>query len=445
MQIEEIKNEKLSKEYKVKFPYEQINTKIDKKIAEKAKTFKLAGFREGKVPLSLVKQKIGREITSQEVQEAIGGALKKIVDDKKISPSTKPNIEVESFDADKGLVFKIQFDILPQIPKIQWSDIEVDLVDVDVLEEDIQKMKDNLVKNMKDFKKRESKYKAKKGDALIINFVGKIDGKEFEGNKAEGLRIIIDSNYFIPGFEDQLVGVVPGESKEVKVTFPKDYYKKDLASKEAVFNVKVTEVFEAEGPDEVNDAILKKIGVKTVEELDEAVARKLNADFSTISRMRTKKMLFDQLDKNCNFDIPENMIELDFKNIWEEAKNNMEKKPELKNKPEEELKEDYKKLSKRRVKIGLILAEIAKENKITVTDAEVNKVIELQMSQNPDNKDKIQEFYQQPQNLEKIKAPIIEEKALDVILRKVKIKDVKVTSKEFNEKYSNDIKELTAR
>ncbi len=441
MQVEEIKGKKFAKEYKVTIPFQKINERVEKGVLEAAKTFRMPGFREGKVPLSIVRQKVGKEETGRQIQEQISSCIKKLIDSKNIVPSSRPDVEVLSFDEENGLSIKIGIEVLPEVPEIKWENIEIEKIKINISDDEINETKNTILKEFRKYKKANDGYAVKNGDKVNIDFDGKIDGKDFDGNKGEKMDLVVGSNQFLQDFEKQLIGCKVGEKKSFNVTFPKDYPQKDLVLKTASFKVKINGIMELELIKKVTQEMLKKLGVESEQKLDELIKQKLNVDFVGATRMKMKKELFDKIDKKYSFDLPQKMVEQDFDIIWKEVEKNKDKDENLKNKTEAELKEEYQKISKRRVKLGLVMAEVARNNNITVTDKELNQTIEMQANQNPQIKNKILEFYKDPENLEKIRGPILEEKALDIILSKVKFKEKEMISAEFVKNILPQIKE----
>ena len=441
MQIKEIKNEKLVKEYKITIPFQAINSKVEEKVLEVAKTFKMPGFREGKVPLSIVRQKVGKEETGKQIQNQVVSCIKDLIESKDITPSGRPDVEILSYNEEEGLSIKIAFNVLPEVPEIKWEDIEIEKIKIKISDNELNEAKNAILKEFRQHKKAKAGYKIKDGDKVNIDFEGKIDGKDFDGNKDEKMDLVIGSEQFLKDFEKQLIGCKAGESKAFDVTFPEDYPQKDLALKTANFKVKINDVMELEPIKEITQEMLQKLGVDNEEKLNELITNRLNADFIGATRLKMKKDLFDQIDKKYDFDLPEQMLDQDFEMIWQEIEKSKDKDESLKNKTDEELKAEYKKISRRRVKLGLVMAEVAKKNNINITDEELNEIIKMQANQNPQIRDKILEFYKNPENLEKIKGPILEEKALEVIFSKVKLKEKEITSEEFVKDILPQIKE----
>ena len=431
MQIEEIKNEKFTKEYKITIPFQEVNSKVEEKVVEAAKTFKMPGFREGKVPLSIVRQKVGKEETGKQIQEQISSSINNLVNSKNIVPASRPNVEVLSFNEESGLSIKIALEVLPKLPTIKWEDIEIEKIKINISDKEIDEVKNTILKEFREYKKAQDGYVIRSGDKANIDFDGKVEGKDFDGSKEEKMDLVVGSDQFLQAFEKQLIGCKADEKKSFDVVFPENYPQKDLAMKTASFEVKINSVMELEPIKQVTQEMLKKLGVESEEKLNELIKEKLNADLLGAVRMKMKKDLFDEIDKEYDFDLPQKMIDQDFEIIWKEVEKNKDKDENLKNKTDEELKAEYQKISKRRVKLGLIMAEIARTNNIAITDEELNKIVEMQANQNPQIKSKILEFYKDPENLEKIRGPMLEEKALDVVLSKVKLKEKEMTSEEF--------------
>ena len=431
MQIEEIKNEKFTKEYKITIPFQEVNSKVEEKVVEVAKTFKMPGFREGKVPLSIVRQKVGKEETGKQIQEQISSSINNLVNSKNIVPASRPNVEVLSFNEESGLSIKIALEVLPKLPTIKWEDIEIEKIKINISDKEIDEVKNTILKEFREYKKAQDGYVIRSGDKANIDFDGKVEGKDFDGSKEEKMDLVVGSDQFLQAFEKQLIGCKADEKKSFDVVFPENYPQKDLAMKTASFEVKINSVMELEPIKQVTQEMLKKLGVESEEKLNELIKEKLNADLLGAVRMKMKKDLFDEIDKEYDFDLPQKMIDQDFEIIWKEVEKNKDKDENLKNKTDEELKAEYQKTSKRRVKLGLIMAEIARTNNIAITDEELNKIVEMQANQNPQIKSKILEFYKDPENLEKIRGPMLEEKALDVVLSKVKLKEKEMTSEEF--------------
>lgn len=440
VRIESVKDEGLVKEYKFHIPSKSILDKVEASLLEEQKEFKMAGFRDGKVPLQMIRKKIGAEILAKVIEREVDEILKELFKEKGYSPALQPNVEIQSFDEKSDLSFTAHIELMPSVPQVDWSHIELETVKVKVTEEDLTKAHEDIVRNFKNFIDAPAGYAAKKGDAVIIDFVGTINDKEFDGGKGEGIRLELGSNQFVPGFEDQLIGAKAGVNLKVRVVFPKNYNNKDLASKMAIFDVKVVKVLKPESVDTVNEDFAKKLGVESLTQLNELIKQKIEADFNGIARLRLKKQLFDQIDSEHRFEIPPGMVDIDFGAMWNEIKNQKESNAEVfKNKTEDQVKAEYTEIAKRRVRLGILLAETAKANNIEVSDADLQQAVYSEALLRPGQEKVVLDFYAKRENLERLRGPILEEKAVDYILTKVKRKEIEVTSKEFFENYAQDL------
>ena len=440
VRVEDLKDEGLVKEYKFHIPAKSILDMVEASLTEEQKDFKMAGFRDGKVPLQMIRKKIGAEILAKVIEKEVDIILKELFKEKGFSPALQPNVEIQSFDEKGELTFTAHIELMPEVPSVDWANIQLETIKVKVTEEDLAKAHDDIIRNFKNFIDAPEGYAAKKGDAVIIDFVGKINDKEFDGGKGDGIRLELGSGQFVPGFEDQLVGAKSGVSLKVRVVFPKNYNNKDLASKMAIFDVKVIKVLKPESVDIVNEEFAKKLGVESLSQLNELIKQKIEADFNGIARLRLKKMLFDQIDSDHKFEIPPGMVDIDFSAMWSEIKGQKESNPEMfKNKTEEQIKTEYTEIAKRRVRLGILLAETAKANNIEVTDSDLQQAVYSEALLRPGQEKVVLDFYAKRENLERLRGPILEEKAVDYILTKVHRKEIEVTSKEFFDNYAQDL------
>lgn len=448
MEVRVLKDEEGLKSYEVVIPMSSITQAVGAEIVERRKTFKLAGFREGAVPLAMVEKQVGPQILQEHVDKRINEAINTIREDYKVNPMGKVEVNVESFDPQKELKFTATFNIAPTFEEVDWKSKkfnDVKIFELDVKKSDIDEMHNTLLEQQENenFIPADDKHKAAMSDAVIIDFVGTIDGKNFEGNKANSLRLVLGSNKFIPGFEDQLVGMKKGDEKVIDVTFPKDYkHSEELAGKKAKFDIKVHEVLQSKGTVSIDDEFAKKNGFESLAALDNAIENKLKLDFARVVRLYTKKKLFDTLDEVLVTKIPQNMVDEDFNAIWKDLENNRKQNPEqFKGKSDDELKAELKKLAERRVKLGLFLSKFASENNIQVGKEELDKLLEFEKAQNPGKAKEVEEFYKNEGNAMKIIGAVLEEKIVDTILKdKLKAPEVKITAEEFQNKYGNELK-----
>jgi trigger factor len=353
-------------------------------------------------------------------------------------------VEVKNFEENgdqAGLTFTVKVEKFPEVPVVNWDDLELETFKIKIVDEDLTRAHEDILKNFKNFAPSTSATPAKKGDAVMIDFVGKVNDKEFEGGKGEGIRLELGSNHFVPGFEDQLVGAKAGSHIKVRVTFPKNYSNHDLAGKPAIFDVKVNEVLKPQSVEALNDDFAKKLGVESMDKLNDMIRQKIEADFNGLARLRMKKVLFDKIDSKYRFDIPPGMFKIDFDSMWAEIQTQKKTHPEMfRGKNDVEMRKEYEEIAKRRVRLGIILAETAKENSIEVDDKDIQQAIYSEAMLRPGQEKIVLDFYSKPDNLERLKGPILEEKAVDYILTKVKRQETEITSKDFFEKYSDDFK-----
>jgi len=439
MNIKEIKNDGLNREYEVDIPAKTILETVEKEIEAHQAEFKMPGFRDGKVPLDMIRKKVGPELLTKTIEKEVDVYLKKLFEEKDIRPALQPIVEVQSFDDKSSLKFSVKVEILPPIPSVDWDKIELETFKINITDEDLDRAHQDILSNFKNFEDAPKTHAAKKGDAVVIDFIGKSEGKEFEGGKGEGIRLEIGSNQFIPGFEDQLIGAKEGASLTVRVVFPKDYNAKALAGKPAVFEVTIKKVLKPESVDKLNDEFAKKLGVDSMEKLNYMIKQKIESDFNGIARLRMKKQLFDSIDKDHKFEVPEGMFKIDFDVMWAEVQAQKKANPAaFKGKKLDEMKVEYQDIAKRRVRLGIILAETAKDNSIEIDDADVQQAIYSEAMMRPGQEKMVLDFYKNPENVERLKGPILEEKAVDFILTKIKRKETEISSKDFFEKYGKD-------
>lgn len=431
MQVKELKNKNLLREFEVTLSAGDINKKVEARLASLAKNIKIPGFRPGKVPLKIVKQKHGKDVLAEVLENAVADSSQKVMEERNIYPAMQPKIEVASFDEGKDLVYNLSLEIYPEVPEFEFDKIKLEKYVVEASEEDTEDALKRLQESQKNFVQLKKERAAKKGDAVMIDFEGKIDGVAFAGGAGKGFRLELGSGQFIPGFEDQLVGSKKGDKVVVKVKFPKDYGSAELAGKASEFDVTVHEILQEEKV-KIDDELAKKFGMEDLAKLKEEIAKQIVNDFAGLARTNLKKDLFDNLDKNCPFDVPENMVELEFKSLMqtvEKAEGNSKKKKAGKEDKEQE--KEFKAISERRVRLGILLADIGRKNNISVTEDELRRAVFEQARNYPGQEQKVIELYQKNRSaLEQLKGPILEEKVVDFILGKVKITDKKVSSKE---------------
>ena len=439
MQVKELKNEKLEREYSVTVTSGDIETKIDQELKTIGGQVKIPGFRPGKVPAKILKQRYGKSVLGEVLDKTVREKTGEVIKEKDDRPAMQPKIEVVSFEEGEDLEFKVAYEILPDVPKVDLAKVALEKLTYDLPESEVQEALDRMAGYRKSYDAKAKTAKAQDGDAVKIDYKGFLGEEAFEGGTAEGHTLELGSGQFIPGFEEQLVGMKAGDEVKVNVTFPEEYHSEELKGQAVVFEVKVHEVLEAK-PVKVDDAFAKEMGMEGLDQLKEAIEGQLTKDYDQVARTKLKKALFDALDDKCQFEVPNSMKEAEFNTIWsqvEEAKKNGAE--EFKDKSEEEMREEYEAIAERRVRLGLFLADIGRQNDLQVTQEELSGAIMTHARQFPGQEQAVFEYYQKnPEHLEELRGPIIEEKAVDFVLDKAKLTEKKVSIEELMKEEEED-------
>mgnify|MGYP003624697669 FL=1 len=439
MKITDKENKGLKRVYEVAITAAEIDAKVDAEILEAQKTVKMPGFRPGKAPVSLLKKLHGKNLLGKILEETVNETSAKVLEEKGDRPATQPKIEVVSFDEGEDLVYSMELEVVPEFDLPDLAKIKLERLAVKVDKKQIDEAVKNIAAGQKDYKKAAKTYKATDGDAVLIDYVGSVDSVEFEGGTAEGAQLVLGSNTFIPGFEEQLVGTKAGDKKDVVVSFPEDYQAEHLAGKEAVFKVVVQEVQKPEAC-KVDDELAKRLGLADLEGLNEAVKGQIENEHGELSRTHIKRALLDTLADAVDFEVPSNMLEMENAQIMQQIKmdahrqlvaENPEAKPEDVEEPTDDVKEEYEAIALRRVRLGLLLSEIGSKNDIQVGQDEVTRAISAEARKYPGQEQQVFEYFQKdPNAMAQMKAPLYEEKVVDFILELAKVTEKKVTSEE---------------
>ncbi len=441
--IEIANDSKFKKEFIVTANATEISKAVDAEIVERAKTFKLAGFsRAGGAPVSLVKRQIGKQVMSEHIDKLIQAAITKIITDNTLNMTGMPAIDIKEFNPEGEIKIAVTINIMADIPKLDLANdkFRIELLELNISDDDVEQAKNALIKMVSSYKEAEENHAAAVGDAVIIDFHGKLNGEEFDGNKAEQIRIDIGDGNFIKNFEDKLIDLKKGDEKVIKVHFPADYNEEKLAGQEVEFEVKVHEILVRDAGVDVDAELLKRFEVDSLDKLDEMIKNKILQDFSAIIRVRSKKHLFDKIDAEVSFELPEDMIQGDFDNMWKDISAKIANGSI--NKTEEEARTELQSIAKRRVKLGLILADIAKQNNVFITEEDIENAKNAEKAKRSDQSAAIDEFFSKKENKDILQGAILEEKVVDFILGRVPSYSVSVTTTEFNEKYAQEIQDL---
>ncbi|VAX05651.1 Cell division trigger factor, partial [hydrothermal vent metagenome] len=439
MQVTETSSEGLKRGFKVIISASDIDLKVDAEVKKIQGQIKMPGFRPGKAPLSLLKKLHGKNLLGQVLEETINTTSQEALAEQNVRPAMQPKIEVISFDEGKDLEYSIDVEMTPEFDIPDLSKLKLDRWVVEADEAQVTEAITKISAQQKNFKKAAKTRKAQDGDAVLMDFLGKIDGVAFDGGAAEGHQLELGSNSFIPGFESQLVGVRAGDEKNVEVSFPADYQAENLAGKNAVFEVKIHEV-QVPADVEINDEMAKKFGLEDLAALKTLVKEQVEKENQGLARTKMKRSLLDLLAEKVSFEVPESMVSLEFDQIWQQLKmdihreelvTNPEIKPEDIEEPGDDVKEEYHAIAVRRVRLGLLLAEIGQKNDIVVSQEEVTRQISTEAQRYPGQEKEVFEFYQKnPQAMAQVRAPLFEEKVVDFIVELADVKDKKVSRDE---------------
>jgi trigger factor len=429
MQVNQRKKENLIREYEVKVDAQTIEKQVDAHLQSLSKQVKIAGFRSGHIPMKILKQRYGKSVMGEVLEKTVDKTSEDVIKQQGDRPALRPKIEITSFDEQKGLDYTMSYEVLPEVPALDYAALKVEKLTFEITEEELQKSLTEMFSHMKNFVPSEAGVAAKTGDAVRMDFTGYLNDEAFEGGASEDYELELGSGHFIPGFEEKLEGSKAGDELSVDVTFPESYHKEDLAGKPVVFKVKIHEVLHAE-PWELNDELAKKLHLESADALRERITSMLRENYESVSRTKLKKHLFDAIEEAVQFETPEGMVELEFKSIWDRLQKAKDEGEEF-DKSEDELRTEYQGIAKRRVRLGLVLAEIGRGNALTVTSEELSKALIEHAQSYGKNAKMVFEFYRNhPEHLDELRGPILEEKVVDFILEKATITERKVSIEE---------------
>jgi trigger factor len=422
-------DKKLKKDYLITVPNQMIEGRINDYVNKVRGTFSLKGFRKGQVPVDVIKEKYGKSIMAEEADKIISDTLRKIVDENKFKLALSPKVDIKTFESGKDVEFTAVIELYPEVPEVELNKIKITKRDAEIETSDIDEALNKMLKFYRKWTKQEAGYKAKMGDAVNIDYVGKMDKVEFEGGAAKGHQLELGSNSFIDDFEKQLVGKKAGEETRVKVKFPKEYHKEEFSGKAAEFDVKINEVLTGEMPTVTDEFVKDNFGMENKEKLIEAVKKQLADSYENMSRTLFKKELFDFLNKKYDFELPSGLIEEQMTQLWNEAEESKYKTE----KEQEKAKEKKRELGERMIRCGMILSELAQKNKIEITNDDINKEFGKILTRFPGQEKAVMEYYQKNQGaIQQLRGSILEEKAIDFVLSQSSIDKKKLSLKEFD-------------
>jgi trigger factor len=463
MQVTETSTDGLKREFKIVIPAGELEEEITNRLDQLSKQIRLPGFRPGKVPQSLLRQRYGSAIRGEVLESTVQESSVEAMREQNLRPALPPKVEIVSADEGGDFEYTMSVELLPEMPQPDFNSLGLEKLAIDIPDEDVDKAVERIAEQYR--KSEPVERPAAKGDVVVVDYVGTIDDVEFPGGKGENVSIELGGGQFIPGFEDQLIGAAAGKDHTVKVTFPADYGGPEIAGKDAIFAVKVNEVRERQAA-VIDDSLAAEVGLENLGELRQEVRDRMARDYSTVTRQRLKRQLLDKLAEAYSFPVPPGMVEIEFNNIWHQHEAEKEyaagrtpgepqgedalpeagaeaagadaaavepavAEPALPAEDEEQLKSEYQSLAERRVRLGLLLAEVGRNANITVTQDELNQALIREAQRFPGSERRVLDYYRKnPEAAGNLRAPIFEEKVVDYIVELAKPAERKVTPQE---------------
>jgi len=459
MQVTETAADGLKREYTITVPAGDLEQEITRRLGEIGQQVRLPGFRPGKVPMQILRTRFGPSVRGEVLQNTLQASSAEAISERKLRPALPPKVDIVSADEGADLEYKMAIELLPEIPEPSFAELDIERLVVEVPEEEVDGAIERIAEQQR--KSEVVKRPAENGDILIVDVEGRIGEKEIPGAGGKDRPIVLGAGSSMPGFEDQLVGATAGEQRKVRVTFPADYAVADLAGKDADFDVDVKEV-RRRLPIAIDDELGQAVGLENLAELRQELRQRLQRDYDAASRLHLKRSLLDKLAEGHDFPVPPGMVDLEFDNIWRQYEASRETPPVVAG-PEvipaageagaeaissatdgdaiptaagpgqndDAARAEYRRLAERRVRLGLLLAEVGRQNNITVTPDEVNQAITREARRHAGYERQVLDFYRQnPGAIDTLRAPIFEDKVIDFIVELAKIGERKVTPRE---------------
>ena len=429
MQVTETQNEGLKRAYAITVTATELEDKVMEKLTEAQPEIEMKGFRKGKVPMALLKKQFGQRLMGEAMQESIDGAMNQHFEDSGDRPALQPEVKMTNQDWKEGddVHIEMSYEALPEIPEVDLKVVTLEKMVVKADDAAIEEALASLAENAQDFNSRPEGSEARDGDQVVMDFVGKVDGEAFEGGSAEDYPLVLGSDSFIPGFEEQLVGVKVGDEKDVTVTFPEQYQAEHRAGKEAVFSCTIKDVKEPVAA-EIDDELAQKFGAEDLAALKTQIGERLEAEYAGAARAVMKRGLLDALDEIVSFDLPPSLVEAEAKQIAHQLWHDEHPEVHDHNHEEIETTEEHTRLAERRVRLGLLLAELGQKAEVEVSDAEMSQAIMAQARQYPGQERQFFEFVQQNQQMQQqLRAPLFEDKVVDHIFENASVTDKEVS------------------
>jgi len=448
MQVTETAADGLKREYTITVPAGDLEQEITRRLGEIGRQVRLPGFRPGKVPMQILRTRFGPSVRGEVLQSTLQASSAEAISERKLRPALPPKVDIVSADEGADLEYKMAIELLPEIPEPSFAELDIERLVVEVPEEEVDGAIERIAEQQR--KSEVVERPAENGDILIVDLEGRIGEQEIPGAGGKDRQIVLGAGSSIPGFEDQLVGASAGEQRRVRVTFPADYAVADLAGKDADFEVDVKEV-RRRSPIAIDDELGQAVGLENLAELRQELRQRLQRDYDAASRLRLKRSLLDKLAEGHDFPVPPGMVDLEFDNIWRQYQAQGEPPPAVAGaeatpaitdgdavptaagpgQNDEAARAEYRRLAERRVRLGLLLAEVGRKNNITVTPDEVNQAITREARRHAGYERHVLDFYRQnPGAIDTLRAPIFEDKVIDFIVELAKIGERKITPQE---------------
>jgi trigger factor len=433
MEVTETKTETLMRAFEVEVPAAEIEQNVLAKLQEISSTVTMPGFRPGKVPMTILRKKYGENVMEEVLHHTVSNASTKVISNNDLRPAMQPKIDLTDYKEGNDLKFTLEIELMPDVDLGALSKIELERMVFKIDDKEVDSALERLAEAYRSTQPAADDHAAADGEVVVIDFVGKVGGEEFPGGKAEGYSLELGTGSFVPGFEDQLVGAKKGDKREIKISFPDDYPAENLAGKDAVFDVTVQEVQEKAAA-AVDDELAKKLGKENVGELQSGIREEQQRQYHEVTQMRLKRALLDEIENAYDFRLPPRLSQVEFDNIWQDFEQQRKENPDQfkdDDKDDETRKEELVVIANRRVKLGLVMAEVGRKNKVELTQEEISRAVSAQAQRYPGREKEIMEQYRNsPEALQSITAPIYEDKIVDFILALAKVTEKTVSLEE---------------
>jgi trigger factor len=430
MQVTETLTDGLKRGFTVVVPEAELNGKREKRLAELSKTMQIPGFRPGKVPMSMVKKRYGDAVSAEVVEGAVNDASDRLIAERGLRPAMTPKLEVTKPGQNSDLEFTMEMEVLPEITVPGLADITLQKLTATVPETAVDEALAKIIEQRQNFVELEEARPAAAGEQLTVDYLGRIDGEPFAGGAAQDAKIIVAGPGFIPGFSEQMEGISPGETRTISVDFPADYQAKDLAGKTAAFEI-TAKSLAVPRQAVADDEFAKSLGLESLEDLRGKLAEQISGEYAKMSRIKQKRALLDALSERAQFTAPSSLVEAEFNEIWRQVsqeKDSGNQDPEDAAKDEDTLKAEYRAIADRRVRLGLLVAEIGRANEVTVTDQEMQQAMFAEAMKYRNEAMQVLEFFKKnPGQMERFRGPIFEDKVVDYLFSQVTVEEISVT------------------